>query len=133
MKKIIKDSAVFLGIFAVFFLIMNIALNKYNEKQSILYNDYSSFFAKTDSELIVYTADTCVVCKNLKNYLTKRNVEFEEREITQNEQYMAEFSAFNANVTPILLTQEMMLLGFHKQIVDEKIIGKVVKDYDGKY
>mgnify|MGYP003914641183 FL=1 len=123
LKKIIKDSAVFLTFFAVFFVIMNIALNFYNEKQSVVYGDYLSSFTKSDNNLIIYTAVTCVVCRNLKSYLSEQKISFEEREITQNEEFMAEFSAINANVTPILLTKEMMILGFNKQIVDEKIIG----------
>ncbi|HCY1172659.1 TPA: glutaredoxin-like protein NrdH [Staphylococcus aureus] len=54
------------------------------------------------SEIIVYTQNDCPPCTFVKNYLTEHQIDFEERNIN-NQQYRNEMIDFNAFSTPFIL------------------------------
>jgi glutaredoxin len=44
-------------------------------------------------EVIVYSAKNCIYCKKQKDFLMEKGIEFEERDINENEKYFQEFKA----------------------------------------
>lgn len=54
------------------------------------------------SEIIVYTQNDCPPCTFAKNYLNERQIDFEERNI-KNQQYRNEMIDFDAFSTPFIL------------------------------
>ncbi|SBE31979.1 glutaredoxin [Staphylococcus aureus] len=54
------------------------------------------------SEIIVYTQNDCPPCIFVKNYLNERQIDFEERNI-KNQQYRNEMIDFDAFSTPFIL------------------------------
>ncbi|HGO1810342.1 TPA: glutaredoxin-like protein NrdH [Staphylococcus aureus] len=54
------------------------------------------------SEIIVYTQNDCPPCTFVKNYLTEHQIDFEERNIN-NQQYRNEMIDFDAFSTPFIL------------------------------
>lgn len=54
------------------------------------------------SEIIVYTQNDCLPCTFVKNYLNERQIDFEERNI-KNQQYRNEMIDFDAFSTPFIL------------------------------
>lgn len=54
------------------------------------------------SEIIVYTQNDCPPCTFVKNYLHERQIDFEERNI-KNQQYRNEMIDFDAFSTPFIL------------------------------
>ncbi|EOD4331425.1 glutaredoxin-like protein NrdH [Staphylococcus aureus] len=54
------------------------------------------------SEIIVYTQNDCPPCTFVKNYLNGHHIDFEERNIN-NQQYRNEMIDFDAFSTPFIL------------------------------
>ncbi|MEW7906879.1 glutaredoxin-like protein NrdH [Staphylococcus aureus] len=54
------------------------------------------------SEIIVYTQNDCLPCTFVKNYLNEHHIDFEERNIN-NQQYRNEMIDFDAFSTPFIL------------------------------
>ncbi|HDB7933939.1 TPA: glutaredoxin-like protein NrdH [Staphylococcus aureus] len=54
------------------------------------------------SEIIVYTQNDCPPCTFVKNYLNEHHIDFEERNIN-NQQYRNEMIDFDAFSTPFIL------------------------------
>lgn len=54
------------------------------------------------SEIIVYTQNDCPPCAFVKNYLNEHQIDFEERNIN-NQQYRNEMIDFDAFSTPFIL------------------------------
>ncbi|EHJ06748.1 glutaredoxin family protein [Staphylococcus simiae] len=53
-------------------------------------------------DVIIYTQNDCPPCTFVKNYLTEHNVEYEERNISNN-QYRLEMMDYDAFSTPFIL------------------------------
>lgn len=76
------------------------------------------------SEIIVYTQNDCPPCTFVKNYLTEHQIDFEERNIN-NQQYRNEMIDFDAFSTPFIL-----LSGNPMYHVDLDEINKVLNIQD---
>ncbi|AFD00512.1 Glutaredoxin and related protein [Methanocella conradii HZ254] len=73
--------------------------------------------------LIVYTQPTCGYCRELKEYLAKNNIPYEERDITKDRAAWDELvNKYKARATPLIVYGDKTLLGFN---VDElrKMLG----------
>lgn len=46
------------------------------------------------STIILYTGNNCKFCEQMKSILTKRKIEFEERNVDQNDTFFAELKVF---------------------------------------
>ncbi|HJF66856.1 glutaredoxin family protein [Staphylococcus kloosii] len=61
------------------------------------------------SNIIIYSQNDCPPCTFIKNYLTKKNVDYTEKNISQNSTYRNEMMDYDAFATPfILLNNEPM-------------------------
>ncbi|NNU94552.1 glutaredoxin family protein [Geobacillus sp. NFOSA3] len=51
-------------------------------------------------EIVVYSTKNCIYCKKQKEFLMGQGIEFEERDIHENEEYFREFKALGGYGTP---------------------------------
>ena len=69
----------------------------------------------------VYSITTCPWCDKMKKYLKSKNVEYEERNIDNNENYAKECLALSGDTMVPVMTPDgkNYVVGFDKQKVDE--------------
>ena len=63
-------------------------------------------------KIIVYSAVYCPGCHAVKNFLKEHNIEFEERDIGQNEKYKKELQNMGHNSIPVTLIDDEKIVGF---------------------
>jgi glutaredoxin-like YruB-family protein len=73
--------------------------------------------------LIVYTQPSCGYCQELKDYLKKNSIDFEEKDITKDRAAWDELvNKYKARATPLAVYGEKTLLGFNPDEL-KKLIG----------
>ena len=73
--------------------------------------------------LKIYTQPTCGYCNELKTYLKKNNIEYDEKDITKDRQAWDELvNKYKVRATPLIVYGEKTLVGFDKDEV-EKLLG----------
>lgn len=69
-------------------------------------------------KVIIYTQDTCTPCHEEKIWLKENGIEFEERDIRKNDQFLHELIELGASSTPVTIIQnedrEEFVLGFDR-------------------
>jgi glutaredoxin len=67
-------------------------------------------------KVIIYTQDTCVPCHEEKRWLKENGIEYEERDIRKNDQYLQQLIELGASSTPVTIIKdedlEEFVLGF---------------------
>ncbi|BDG47344.1 MULTISPECIES: glutaredoxin family protein [Parageobacillus] len=84
-------------------------------------------------EVIVYSTKNCIYCKKQKEFLTEKGIEFEERDIHENEEYFREFKALGGYGTPFTIKKEngiivSKIMGFNR----EKLLDELINDAKSK-
>ncbi|MHC0036282.1 glutaredoxin family protein [Pseudoneobacillus sp. C159] len=73
--------------------------------------------------VIIYTQETCPPCHAEKLWLKENGVEFEERDIRKNDQFLQELIALGAAATPATVIKddnsEEVILGFNQARIAE--------------
>ncbi len=73
--------------------------------------------------LIIYTQPTCGFCQELKDYLKKNNIEYQEKDITKDRAAWDELvNKYKARATPLVVYGEKTMLGFNPDDL-QKMIG----------
>ncbi|HMK48122.1 MAG TPA: glutaredoxin domain-containing protein [Methanocella sp.] len=68
----------------------------------------------------VYSQPTCSACNEMKEYLKKRGVEFDEIDITTNREALNEMiKVHKVRVTPLLIMGDRKLVGFDPVAIDK--------------
>lgn len=66
--------------------------------------------------VVVYSKDPCPACVVTKNFLTERGVEFEERNITTNPEYVKEIMDLGYQAVPLVVSNnEAVSNGFEPE------------------
>ncbi len=65
-------------------------------------------------QVIVYTQPGCGPCAAEKEFLNNNGVEFEERDIRANPEYLRELMELGAQATPTTLVDEEVIMGFDR-------------------
>lgn len=67
-------------------------------------------------KVIIYSQETCPPCHEEKLWLKENGIEFEERDIRKNDQYLQELIELGASATPATIIKdkdrEEFILGF---------------------
>ncbi|MBA2871546.1 glutaredoxin [Anoxybacillus calidus] len=84
-------------------------------------------------EVIVYSVKNCKYCKEQKEFLTEKGIEFEERDIYENEEYFQEFKELGGYGTPFTIKKENGIIvskirGFNQ----EKLLDELINDVKSK-
>ena len=70
--------------------------------------------AARETPVVLYSADVCGPCDEMRNYLEKRSLPFSERNIQNSEGFQAELELKVGGLTvPTLLIGEKVISGFH--------------------
>ena len=73
--------------------------------------------------LIIYTQPTCGYCQELKDYLRKNKIAYEEKDITKDRAAWDELvNKYKARATPLLVYGDKTMLGFNPDEL-QKILG----------
>jgi len=68
----------------------------------------------------IYSTPTCVYCKTLKGYLKKNGVEFEDIDISKDEQQLQKMIKDSGQMTvPVVDIDGEIIVGFDKQKIDQ--------------
>ncbi|MDR7072501.1 glutaredoxin family protein [Fictibacillus barbaricus] len=72
------------------------------------------------TKVIIYTQETCPPCFAEKEWLRDLNIEFEERDIRKNQEFMQEVMALGASATPVTVitdeyNKEHVIMGFKEE------------------
>jgi glutaredoxin len=57
-------------------------------------------------KVVIYTQETCPPCFAEKEWLKANNIDFEERDIRKNENYMQEVIKLGASATPVTVVSD---------------------------
>jgi glutaredoxin len=70
-------------------------------------------------KVIIYSQETCPPCHEEKLWLKENGIEFEERDIRKNDQYLQELIDLGASATPATIIKdedsEEFILGFDQE------------------
>lgn len=79
-----------------------------------------------EKKVIIYTQETCPPCFAEKEWLKANNIEFEERDIRKNQNYMKEVMDLGASATPVtVITGEEgkeVIMGFKEDKLSQLLI-----------
>jgi glutaredoxin len=70
-------------------------------------------------KVIIYSQETCPPCHAEKLWFKENGIEFEERDIRRNDQYLQELIQLGASATPVTIIKdgdsEEFILGFDQE------------------
>ncbi len=72
-----------------------------------------------EQQVIVYTQPGCGPCAAEKEFLAKHGIDFEERDIRENPEYVRELLELGAQATPTTLVGETVVMGFDRAKLSE--------------
>jgi glutaredoxin-like YruB-family protein len=68
----------------------------------------------------IFSQPTCPACNELKDYLKKKGVDFEDMDVTSNREALDEMiKVHKVRVTPLLLAGDKKIIGFDPVEVDK--------------
>ena len=75
-----------------------------------------------DKIVVVYTSNTCPYCNMAKEYLQDKNVEFEEKNIQEDNVARDELMKMGHLGVPVILVGEEEVVGFDQNKLDELLV-----------
>ncbi len=70
--------------------------------------------------VIIYSTPTCVYCNSLKEYLSSRNIDYKEIDVSKDEKELEKMVAISGQMgVPVIDIEGNVVIGFDKQRVDE--------------
>ena len=73
----------------------------------------------------IYTQPQCGYCNQLKEYLQKHNIKFEDKDITKDRAAMDELiHKYKVRATPLLVYGEKTVVGFNPDEIDKTLAGE---------
>ena len=86
--------------------------------------DFSEWFVGADSEIIIYTLPDCPFCHQLKAFLNKHEVDFDERSVSENQKNYEEVVDLGGDRVPVLITRTFKIEGFIEGEVSNILIDR---------
>lgn len=68
--------------------------------------------------MIVYSRNNCAPCRTLKYYLTKKGIEFEERNVDLNPEFEKELNTLGYASVPVTLIGEKIIVGVNISAIE---------------
>lgn len=76
----------------------------------------------TEENIILYTQSGCSTCKSTKEYLAEKGVNFEDRDVTEDEEALRELiERYKSRSTPAIVSGDEVIIGFDKEKLDKFI------------
>lgn len=70
----------------------------------------------------IYTTNSCIYCTKAKNYLSKKEIKYVEKNVQEDSMAREELLSMGYRTVPVILLGEEEIVGFDKDKID-KIIG----------
>ena len=68
----------------------------------------------------IYSTPTCVYCKSLKEYLSEKNIVFQEIDVSENEKELEKMVAISGQMgVPVVEIEGNVVIGFDREKIDE--------------
>lgn len=81
----------------------------------------------------IYTQPSCGYCSQLKDYLHKHNIEFEDKDITKDHSAMDELvHKYKVRATPLLVYGEKTVVGFNPDEINKVLSGEAAESAEAK-
>jgi glutaredoxin-like YruB-family protein len=76
------------------------------------------------TDLTIYTQPSCGYCNELKNYLKKHNIPYQEKDITKDRSAFEDLvHKYKIRATPLIVYGEKTVVGFNPEEI-QKMIGE---------
>ncbi len=76
----------------------------------------------SEENIIIYTQSGCSACERTKKYLTEKGVDFDARNVTENEEALREHTEkYKSRSTPTIVIGDDVIIGFDKEKLDTHI------------
>ncbi len=72
-------------------------------------------------KVLVYSSNTCPYCTLAKDYLADKGVEFEERNVQEDDNARKELMEMGHMGVPVIVIGEEEIVGFDKDRIDELV------------
>ncbi|KKP41380.1 MAG: Glutaredoxin-like protein, YruB-family [Parcubacteria group bacterium GW2011_GWA2_33_14] len=70
--------------------------------------------------VIIYSTPTCVYCNSLKAYLTEKNIQFKEIDVSENQKELEKMVSISGQMgVPVVDIDGDVIIGFDRQKIDE--------------
>ena len=77
------------------------------------------------ADLKIYTQPTCGYCNELKDYLKKHNIPFDDKDITKDRSALDELiNKYKVRATPLIVYHEHTLIGFNPDDLQKLLSGQ---------
>ncbi len=94
----------------------------YSAPRTIIIASTDAHFVNTKKPVVIYTTKWCPYCKALRSYLSEKDIAFEDRDIELDNMEINElYSSVGVNVTPIIIVEGKILIGFNKMDLDSEL------------
>ena len=79
------------------------------------FNNQQEVIKITAKNIVIYTQTDCSACINMKNFLSEKGLEFEEKNINDDESaYKELIEKYNSRSTPTTIIDGEVVIGFDK-------------------
>ena len=76
-------------------------------------------------EVIVYMTPTCIWCKKLEEFLKKKKIKFDRRDVTEESVYRDELLEKSAQLAvPVIDIDGKIIIGFEEKQIEEALAKK---------
>ena len=70
--------------------------------------------------ITIYSTPTCVYCKTLKEYLSSKNIAYQEIDVSENEKELEKMVAISGQMgVPVVDIDGNVVIGFDREKIDE--------------
>ncbi|NQZ06614.1 MAG: glutaredoxin family protein [Algicola sp.] len=83
--------------------------------------DYSEYGINETNNIVIYTRDGCPACKELKEYLSERQVTYHEVVTNKDEAGRAKLTELGFNFVPVVIVQNTLIPGFQQEELDKAL------------
>ncbi len=68
----------------------------------------------------IYSTPTCVYCKTLKEYLTEKNIKYQDIDVSKDEKELEKMVKISGQMgVPVIVIEGEVIVGFDRRKVDE--------------
>ncbi|QQX80042.1 glutaredoxin family protein [Shewanella sp. KX20019] len=94
----------------------------YNQQPNVIQTNTSNHYQDIDSKVIIYTTQWCPFCKKAKQYLTKHNIDYIERDIESgNKETIELYESIGYPGVPKIVVGSKIINGFNESLLSKEL------------
>ncbi|UAA40093.1 hypothetical protein KIH87_07015 [Paraneptunicella aestuarii] len=86
--------------------------------------DFAEYHAVNNSKVIVLGTAWCKYCAKTRRLFESLNVEYQDYDVEKNSQYQSIYQELGAGPVPIILIDDVKIVGFRKEIIMQFLTAK---------